>query len=99
MKRGQAKVNELQEARETIAELAEQNTWLRDSIALERLPEEEISDAYETIIELRAQVKTLEASINAITSMRDSLMRENAEMKKQLLSQRNQIKKLARSAP
>jgi hypothetical protein len=86
--------NELQEALDTIEELAEQNTALRDSIALERLPEAEISDAYETITELRAQVKTLEASLRAITSMRDSLMRENAEMKKQLLSQRNQIKKL-----
>lgn len=86
--------NELQEARDTIEELAEQNTALRDSIALERLPEVEISDAYETITDLRAQVKTLEASLNAITSMRDSLMRENAEMKKQLMSQRNQIKKL-----
>lgn len=89
-----SKENQLAEAHNTIRELAEHNTALRDGIALERLPEAEIQGAYQTITELRAQVKTLEASLHAITSMRDSLMRENSEMKKRLLSQRNQIKKL-----
>jgi hypothetical protein len=88
--------NELQEARDAISDLADQNDQLRYKLGVSVLDatEEEKQIVYDEMMELNARIRSLEAQLNAVTVMRDSLMRENAEMKKQMLSQRNQIKKL-----
>lgn len=94
------KEHELQEAKDAINDLAEQNNVLRYKLGVSVLDitDEEKQIIYDEMIEINARIKSLEAELSAITSMRDALMRENAEMKKQLLSQRNQIKKLEKAA-
>jgi len=88
------KEHELQEAQDTIIQLAEENQKLKDSLATGQLPEDEIVSAEQTIIDLRKQVRTLQAELDAVKSNRDQYMRENEELKKQCLSQRKQLKKL-----
>ena len=83
----------LQEAHEAVRTLAEENQILKDAIAVGNLPVAEQS-AGEIIAELRAQVKTLEASLSAVESSRNGLQRECAELKKQCAMQRKEIKKL-----
>lgn len=85
--------HELQEAHATILTLAEENQKLKDLIAVGNLPEPE-QTAGEIIADLRGQVKTLEAVNSALTSSRDGLQREVAQLKKQCQMQRNQLKKL-----
>ena len=46
-----------------------------------------------TIEELRAENKRLEQELESMTISRDSYMRENAEMKKQLVWYKKQLKK------
>lgn len=88
------KEHELQEAQDTIIQLAEENQKLKDSLATGQLPEDEIVSAEQTIIDLRKQVRTLQAELDAVKSNRDQYIRENEELKKQCLSQRKQLKKL-----
>lgn len=87
---------ELDEAAQTIRELAAENEKLLDRLAVEVMDasEEEKTSAAETIAELRNQVKTLEAELDAVKGSRDTYMRENAEMKKQIQILQRQIKKL-----
>ena len=82
------------ELKDTVISLDEENTRLKDALAANQLPEEEIQSAAEIIAELRARVKALEAELDAVKSSRDGYMVENAELKKQCVSQRNQLKKL-----
>lgn len=88
--------HELAEAAQTIKELAEENDKLRDRLAVEQMDasEEAKSEASDTIADLRAQVKALEAELDAVKSSRDGFQRENAELKKQMLMQQKQLKKL-----
>ena len=58
------------------------------------IPEEEKQHASELIAELRAEVKTLDASLKAAYLSRDQLMEENAQMKRQMAMQRREIEKL-----
>ncbi len=90
--------HELVEARDTIQHLAQENDTLRDRLAAEVMDasEEEKTLAVETIGELRAKVKTLEVELSAVKASRDGLMRENAEMKKQIAMQRKELDKLKR---
>jgi len=81
------------ELKDTVISLDEENTRLKDALAANQLPEEEIQSAAEIIAELRARVKALEAELDAVKSSRDGYMVENAELKKQCVSQRNQLKK------
>lgn len=83
----------LSEAHETVIQLAEENQRLKDAIAVGNLPEPEQS-AGDIIKELRARIKTLDATCAAITSMRDSLLLENKALKEQCAMQRREIKKL-----
>lgn len=75
--------------------LDDENAQLRDAISCGKLPEQEVQEAGDTIKELRAQIKTLEAELDAVKSSRDSYLRENEELKKQCRAQRNQLRKVA----
>jgi ParB-like chromosome segregation protein Spo0J len=83
----------LADAHETVIALSDENQQLKDAIAVGKLPESEQS-AGEIIKELRSEVKILSATISVITIMRDSLLRENKELKDQCAIQRKIIKKL-----
>ena len=88
------KEQEILELKDAVVSLDEENTRLKDALAANQLPEDEIQSASEIIADLRALVKSLEAELDAVKSSRDSYMVENGELKKQLVSQRNQLKKL-----
>ncbi len=82
----------LQNAHDTVIALSEENQALRDAIAIGNLPDAE-RGAGEIIVELRAKVKTLEATLSAVESTRDTLLNENAALKKQCLAQARKLKK------
>lgn len=88
--------HELEEAVSTINELAAENDQLRDRVAVAAMSgtDEERALAAETIAELREQIKTLEAELDAVRTSRDSFQRQNAELMKQVRLQQKQIKKL-----
>jgi hypothetical protein len=88
--------DELKEAQRTIASLAQENESLRDRVGVEAMDatEDERTRASNTIRELRAQVKALEAELAAVKVSRDTYMREAGEMKRQIETQRRQLKKL-----
>lgn len=92
--------DQLSEAQHTIAELAQENDALRDKLAVESLmtSEEAKTQTAETIRELRALVKTLEAERDALKVSRDTYMRENSELKKQVSYWRKQAEKAAKPA-
>ena len=58
------------------------------------IPEEDKQQAATHIAELRAEVKTLTATLKAVTLSRDSLMEEAVQMKRQMQMQRKEIDKL-----
>lgn len=89
--------DELNEARFAITELSEENDELRDRLAVAAMDasDEEKHQAQITISELRGQVKTLEAELDAVKSMRDQYMVENGEMKKQIAFWRRKAEKVA----
>lgn len=58
------------------------------------IPEEEKQQAAGLIAELHAEIKTLNATLAAVTLSRDTLMEENAQMKRQMAMQRREIDKL-----
>lgn len=84
----------IHELKDTVVSLDEENTRLKDAIAANQLPEDEIQSAAEIIADLRHQIKALEAELSAVKSSRDGYLVQNAELKKQCASQRNQLKKL-----
>lgn len=84
----------LKEKDDTIKDLAEENNKLRDSLAAGQLPDDEIVTAEQTMIDLRKQVKNLEAELDAVKSSRDICQRENTELKKQCKMYENKLKKL-----
>ena len=88
--------HELEEAVSTINELAAENDQLRDRVAVAAMSgtNEERAMAAETIAELRDQIKTLEAELDAVRTSRDTFQRQNAELMKQVRLQQKQIKKL-----
>lgn len=57
-------------------------------------PEESKQQAAELIAELRAEVKTLRATLSAANQSRDFYMEENAQMKTQMAMQRREIERL-----
>jgi hypothetical protein len=87
---------ELENAHDTVRELAAENEALKDRLAVELMPgcEEDKTAAITTIQELRARVVTLEAELDAVKASRDGFMREAGAMKQQLKMQRKEIEKL-----
>jgi hypothetical protein len=92
--------DQLAEAHHTITDLADENEKLRDKLAVESLmdSEEAKTQTAETIRELRALVKTLEAENAALKVSRDTYMRESAEAKKSAVYWRKQAEKAAKDA-
>lgn len=88
--------HELQEAAQAINELAAENDQLRDRVAVAAMSgtDEERAQAADTIAELREQVKTLEAELDATRTSRDGFQRHNAELMKQVRMLQKQNKKL-----
>lgn len=91
-----ALVAKLEDTQQAVAILSEDNDRLSDRLAVVAMDatEEERAAAAETIGELRAKVRTLEIELDAVKSSRDSLMRENNELKSQCARQRKQLEKL-----
>jgi len=76
----------VQELSEANVELAEENTLLKDRLAIAAFaatPEEKVQLS-ETMEQLRATIKTQEAEIAALKSSRDTLQQKNADMLKLL---------------
>jgi hypothetical protein len=88
------------EAQHTITELAQENEQLRDKLATESLmdSEEAKTQTAETIRELRALVRTLEAENAALKVARDTYQREASEAKRQVAYWRKQAEKAAKDA-
>jgi len=61
------------------------------------VPDSQKSMSKDLIYELRAEVKTLTATLDAVNLSRDSLMQEVAQLKKQCQMQRKEIEKLKTS--
>ena len=87
---------ELDAVKESLSAVIEQNDRLNDRLAVAALhaTEEERAAAHTTILALRAENKTLTATLRAVTLSRDSLMEETNQMKKQMAMQRKEIDKL-----
>lgn len=76
----------LQELANANVELAEENTALKDRLAVKAMDvtEEEKTQYIETVAELRATIKAQEAEIAALKSSRDQLLAKNTDMLKQI---------------
>lgn len=84
------------EDEDPISILSEENDRLNDRlavVAMDATPEERAA-AGDTIAGLRSEVKTLTATLAAVTASRDSYMAENSELKRQCASQKKQLDKL-----
>jgi hypothetical protein len=78
-------------------ELEVENTKLLDQLALKTMdatPEQK-NKAAETIAELRADNERLERELESVKISRDSYMKQNAEMQKQLNYYKRELKKVA----
>jgi hypothetical protein len=78
-------------------ELEEENTKLLDQLALKTMdatPEQK-NKAAETIAELRADNERLERELESVKISRDSYMKQNAEMQKQINYYKRELKKVA----
>lgn len=56
--------------------------------------EEDKTQAATHIVAMQAEIKTLTASLRAVTISRDTLLHENAQMKRQMAAQRREIDRL-----
>jgi hypothetical protein len=87
----------VQELADANVELAEENTLLKDRLAVaafEATPEEK-AQLSETMEQLRATIKTQEAEIVALRASRDSLQQKNADMLKMLAYWKKQANQVA----
>lgn len=78
-------------------DLEQENIKLQDQLALKVMdasPELK-KKAEETIVELRAEIERLERELESIKISRDSYMKQNAEMQKQLNYYKRELKKAA----
>lgn len=92
--------DQLAEAQHTITEIATENEDLRDRLAVMSLLDTEEAKAQitETLRDLRALVKTLEAENAALKVSRDTYQREASEAKKSAIYWRKQAEKAAKDA-
>lgn len=87
----------VQELSDANVELAEENTLLKDRLAVaafEATPAERVQLS-ETMEQLRATIKTQEAEIAALKSSRDTLQQKNADMLKLLSYWKNRAEQAA----
>lgn len=86
--------------RASVQALSERNDELEARVAVEAMDasEEEKTAAASLIADLKAQVKTLEAEVDALRSMRNSLLTENGALKNQCASLVKKMKKLEQPA-
>jgi len=87
----------VQELANANVELAEENTLLKDRLAVaafEATPEEKVQLS-ETMEQLRATIKTQEAEIAALKASRDTLQQKNADMLKMLAYWKKQASQAA----
>lgn len=74
----------------------DQITELQDSLAaaiLGNVSEDDKANAQALITDLRSRINTLEATLKAVTTSRDTYMNENAELRRQITRQRREIDK------
>jgi ParB-like chromosome segregation protein Spo0J len=85
----------VKELADTVNTLAEENTLLRDKIALGQWDASEIEkiDAEETIKDLRNQIKVLEIENKSLRESRDIYQNENAELIRTVKSLKAKLKK------
>lgn len=88
---------ELQEAQDAIRELVEENTALRDRLAVEQMDvsDEGKLEAAQIIEELRTKVRHLEDELLAVKSSRNNFQLENAQLKKQIARMQRQEQRAA----
>lgn len=75
-------------------ELRDQVAGLQDMLAVRGAPEEERETTEKLVAGMREQIKTLTATLEAVSASRDGLMRTNAQLMKQVAMQRKEIDKL-----
>jgi hypothetical protein len=85
----------LKELMDTVTNLADENTLLRDKIAIGQWDASEIEkiDAEETIANLREQVRVLEIDNQALRESRDMFQNRNAELIKTVNSLKKKLNK------
>jgi len=88
--------DQLAEAQNAITDLAAENERLTDRLAVEAMDasEEEKTAAAEIIADLRHQVMTLTAELDAMRISRDTFQAENSELMKQVQRNQRELKKL-----
>jgi hypothetical protein len=87
--------DQIDELVDTVNSQAEENTLLRDKIAIGQWDASEIEkiDAQETLAEARERIRILEIENKALRDSRDMFQSQNAEMMKTIKSLQNKIKK------
>ncbi len=92
--------DQLAEAQNAITDLAAENERLTDRLAVEAMDasEEEKTAAAEIIADLRHQVRTLTAELDAMRISRDTFQAENSELMKQVVRNQRELKKLKEGA-
>ena len=85
----------MKELKDTIDELAKENTLLKDKIAIGQWDASEIEkiDAEEVIADLRKQVKILEMEVKSLRDSRDMFQNRNSELMQTLKVYKNKLKK------
>lgn len=89
--------DKLTELATEITAVSEENTKLKDMLAVRSLPvsEEARAEVKETIESLREQVRELEVKLKSMTQSRDEFMSKNAEMLKQITYWKRRAEKAA----
>ena len=79
--------------------IAEENTKLKDLLAVKTLPvsEEAKAEVQQVLVDLREDIKTLEYQLRAMTQSRNEFQRKNAEMIKQLTYWKRRAEKAEKS--
>jgi hypothetical protein len=79
--------------------IAEENTKLKDMLAVKTLPvsEEAKAEVQQVLVDLREDIKTLEYQLRAMTQSRNEFQRKNAEMIKQLTYWKRRAEKAEKS--
>lgn len=87
--------DQINELVETINQLSDENTLLRDKIAIGQWDATEIEkiDAEETIANLREQIRVLEIDNKALRDSRDMYQSRNSELMRTVKSLQNKLKK------
>jgi DNA-binding transcriptional regulator YhcF (GntR family) len=87
--------DKIAELTDTITQLSEENTLLKDKIAIGQWDASEIEkiDAEELIADLRKQIKSLEMENNSLRESRDTYQNRNSELMRSVKALTNKLKK------